>query len=144
MKFLFDTCSNMFGLNGPANLPSYLFFNSCVPSYVFIDGTPSDGVTYVLNPPGIGINETEEGGYKVFPNPSSKFLKIKQFENPNGILKINILDPMGKIIMPVENYEVNYNEIIIPIDGLSNGLYFLNIYRRKGIVQIQKFVKKSS
>jgi len=50
IKFCYDSCNNILSYYSAADDPSYDFFNFCYPNYSFIDGTPSEGISYAIIP----------------------------------------------------------------------------------------------
>ncbi|MFY0629734.1 MAG: T9SS type A sorting domain-containing protein [Flavobacteriaceae bacterium] len=70
--------------------------------------------------------------YKIYPNPSSNFIKISGAEN---IKSITLLDLTGKVLKVIENK----NEI--GISELPRGIYLLKINSDKGIA-IRKVIKQ--
>jgi hypothetical protein len=67
----------------------------------------------------------------IFPNPSNDVLNI---DNSISILKVDILDLTGKIVLSDFKNQLN-------VSNLSSGIHFLKIETEEG-VYIEKFVKK--
>ena len=78
------------------------------------------------------------GGWgAVFPNPVTNQIKIANQNNAS--LTINLLDAFGKqIIKPILS---DNREVIIPVNDLSNGVYFLQIKEAEKI-KIHKLIKQ--
>lgn len=140
-KFWFDSCSNVFGLSGPANLPSYLYFNSCTPNYVFIDGTPSNGMTYILNPPGMSIDEYSNIDFSLYPNPAAQFISVSDLKKPGEISHIQITNNTGTAVLNFEKSDIAFPDFEIQIEFLPDGVYFLNVYDNEGNIKSEKFIK---
>lgn len=143
IKFLFDTCNNMFGVTGPCNLPSYWFYNSCQPNYTFIDGTPSTGVTYNIYPTGTGSFEINSDQISIYPNPASDYLFISRLNNNSLTQAIEILDVLGNLCLVLDNSLNNDNIKVISIKGLAPGIYFLRLTNSDNHFIVKKFLINS-
>lgn len=97
-----------------------------------IDTSDCNSVT--INNSGINGN-SNKNIIEVYPNPASSFLTIENLEN-SSILGLIIMDVSGKIVLEEPNY---YNKNI-NIEGLDNGVYFLQVNTTLGI-SVKKFVK---
>jgi hypothetical protein len=144
IKFLFDTCNNMFGVTGPCNLPSYWFFDSCIPNYTFIDGTPSTGITYNIYPTNnVGLSENNSEQINIFPNPANDNLFISRLNNNSSIQSIEILDVLGNLCLILDNSLDNENIKAISIKGLTSGIYFLKLTNSDNQAIIKKLIINS-
>jgi hypothetical protein len=85
----------------------------------------------------IFIENVEKTEFKVFPNPVTNQIKIANQNNAS--LTINLLDAFGKqILKPILS---DNREVIIPVNDLSNGVYFLQIKEAEKI-KIHKLIKQ--
>jgi hypothetical protein len=50
IKFYYDSCSNVLSYYLAADNPAHDYFDMCEPNYSFIDGTPSENTTYIIQP----------------------------------------------------------------------------------------------
>ena len=97
-------------------------------------GTSIDGVwKYNLNAMDVAENPDEALEMKSFicyPNPASNFLTIDrtQLLMPDKVVQYIISDLTGRKIREFENAEQKFT---IPLDGLSNGVYYLTIQQRR-------------
>lgn len=138
----YDQCSSVFNIHGPADLPSYMFYNLCSPNYSFLEGTPSDGMMYAILP-SIATATTEArstSALSVFPNPAKDNLQISNV--PADIQAIRLANISG------QTYETNYaynsaNEVRFSVDNLPDGIYFVKIITVSEQVLYQKFLKSS-
>jgi len=67
-----------------------------------------------------GIDPISEDGIAIFPNPASSHLNITGVKNAN----INIFDSTGNLVKIINNFESGQ---IIPLTGLNNGIYYIQI-----------------
>jgi hypothetical protein len=135
--FWFDDCSNMFGVTGPCNLPSYWFFNSCGPNFTFIDGTPSSGITYnILPTSNTSITEFSSDQIKLYPNPLSEQTTL-YFSEKHKNSYIIITDLLGKII---KTLQFSGTQLTIKKGDMKKGLYLIQIINEKGDVINKKII----
>jgi len=71
--------------------------------------------------------ENVYSGISVFPNPATEFIKIKA----DNINFLRLLNSAGIVIF--ENNYYSENEVIIDINELASGLYFVNIETDEGV-----------
>lgn len=87
-----------------------------------------------INPASISENALNNS-FEVFPNPTSNYLAIKNLENL-AITGMTIIDVSGKIILD----ETNNSNNTVNVEGLENGVYFLQVKTASGIANM-KFIK---
>ncbi len=127
--------------NGWSNWP---FYDAGVDNYLEIKATPNgtqqgirtakcDFWDQVINYTGcsssIGLNEVAISEWNVYPNPATGFISIVGTAETS----FELLDAMGKVLR-------TGNGNTLSLDGLSNGMYRLNLKTEDGIVQ-KSFVK---
>lgn len=144
IKFLFDTCSDMFGLQGPANLPSYWFFNSCVPNYTFIDNNPDPGITYNIYPTTTSIQAIAETDLMVYPNPTSDEIQIADLPESFDLKDVELLDITGRMVLQTSNFITSSNTINGSLKQLTDGVYFLKLTGKNGTTLSKKVLKQGS
>jgi hypothetical protein len=78
--------------------------------------------------------------FKLFPNPTNKFITIEN-SNPTGKkYKISIADQLGKVVKEVK-YE-DSSEYTLSVTDLEDGIYFISIQNNKKQLLNQKIVVK--
>jgi hypothetical protein len=94
----------------------------------FTDFNPSvfPGVPVAVSNP-VGLKENVYSGISVFPNPATEFVKIKA----DNINFLRLLNSAGIVIF--ENNYYSENEVIIDVNELASGLYFVNIETDEGV-----------
>lgn len=128
IKLFYDGCSNVLGLQGAANLPSYWFFNSCVPNYTFVDGSPNSGLTYVFNPTTFtGVDKLMENKINVYPNPTTSNLLVEGIPTSFGLKRLEIADVTGRTLLIEEYSKVIGEPISMNVEALPKGIYFLKL-----------------
>jgi hypothetical protein len=68
----------------------------------------------------------------IFPNPADKNLFISSYQR---VVKVEIFDAYGKIIMVAENTNV------LDISQLDPGIYYVKVFFQNGITVLKKFIK---
>ncbi len=124
------------GVNGsqfePSSLPpgnyvitySYIDSNSCIAS-------ASDTITIDLC---TGLQEIDGVAISIYPNPTSDYLNV-QFTSANTTTSFTIIDTKGKSL---EKGLFDRQNLLIPVQLLSNGIYFLQI-THQGRISTSKF-----
>ncbi len=75
-----------------------------------------------------------EDAIKVFPNPTSDFVKIET--HGTKIRLLELLDAKGSVVFKANNVQTN-----IDLTGKSPGIYFLKIVKENGKVEVKKVLK---
>src|SRR5690554_558280 len=88
--------------------------------------------------PTVSINEFVSEKFNIFPNPSEDIVTITNSESI-GIEKVSVYDSTGKIVKLQKAKKEN--EILLNIEDLSSGTYFLHIVTSDG-TGIKKLIKK--
>jgi hypothetical protein len=137
IKFKFDTCSNIFALTGPCDLPSYWFMDACQPNYSFIDGTPSNGITYNIYPTNVGLTEKYTEKITLFPNPASDWCVVNLSPSVNNI-NLLITNALGLELVRINNIK---NEERINLSKIQSGLYLYKVIQGNSIISKGKLIK---
>jgi hypothetical protein len=137
IKLKFDSCSNIFTLTGPCDLPSSLFVNDCLPNYSFIDGTPTDGITYSIYPTSIGLNEIFPEKPALFPNPVTGWCTVNLSPSANNV-NIVITNALGTEIVQFINIK---NGGRIDLSTVQSGLYLYKVIQGTSIIANGKLIK---
>src|SRR5690554_569384 len=88
--------------------------------------------------PTVSINEFVSDKFNVFPNPTTDVVTITNSESI-GIEKVSVYDITGKIVKLQKAKKEN--EILLNIEELNSGTYFLHIITDEG-TGIKKLIKK--
>jgi len=143
MKFYFNGCEHVLGIIGPCNLPSYWIFNDCSWNPSFIDGTPSNGITYNIFPSATDISETINNTITIFPNPSENTVTISGIPSEFKIQKIEIINPSGQVIYQSIDIPQDINKISLSLKNLNNGIYYIKFVSNHNKAIIKKIIKNS-
>ena len=106
--------------------------------------TEEGAFTAVSNITVIEQGEIESGEFVIFPNPASDILNV-EMPYDDSILKIEIFDAIGRLIMSVEKEDLTVfgNTVQISVLPLQNSLYAIHILNDKlEIVKIKFIVQK--
>lgn len=102
-------------------------------------GSVAQGVEQAYEIFSVGIQEkTLNISLSIFPNPTSDFLTLKVEDYNNEILRFDILDEQGKLILSEQI--TNQNTPFVMTD-LASGPYFINIIQANKIIQNFKIIK---
>lgn len=103
------------------------------------EGAPSDDL--VLSN---AIFNNTVSNFNVFPNPAEDFFNIQiEGENIQGSTKTILINNLGQTVMQNEIQLNNgKNEIIVPTQNLSKGVYQVKVIGEKGILGQHKIVLK--
>ena len=137
IKFEFDTCSNIFALMGPCDLPSYWFMDACQPNYSFIDGTPSNGITYNIYPTNVGLTEKYPEKIALFPNPASDWIAVYLPASVDDI-SLLITNALGIETVRIKNIR---NGERIDLSNFHSGLYLYKIIQGTSVISKGKLIK---
>lgn len=84
----------------------------------------------VITNPELGVDETNDIQYAVFPNPVLENLTIQLSETNDMIQNITVIDMNGKIIRVLK--DINSSSYILNRGGISSGTYIMNVTTQKG------------
>jgi len=60
-------------------------------------------------------------------------------------LQIQVIDASGRLVLTVDNFEKsqsNINNVVMNIDALQNGIYFLKVIDQNQLIHTTKILKK--
>ncbi len=141
VKLIFDTCNNTLGLTGNANLPSYQFFNTCSPNYNFVDGTPSNGITYNFHPTiTSGSVELPSVSFAMYPNPTKDLIHIRDITGNFSIKEIILIDINGKTCLHENEVAREERLMRVSLSGLKSGMYLVKLVSESGAVYTERIV----
>lgn len=121
-----DAGHPVLGMDGPGGTITNVTYCSCINSC-------SSSV-------GIKEQNSNELISSIYPNPASNLLSVKLNHTGAGIIKISIVDVLGKIVLTkIVEVTSNDNVIEIPVSNLSEGTYVLTMSDAKG-QQVNKIV----
>ncbi len=113
--------------NSPSVLFRFVFTED--PTNGFGNRIYIDAVNFVGT--STGINQlTKTYKLNIFPNPSNGEVTVKFNLNDAANVSLNVVDILGKEVLPSTNYNLNAGEQSISINknsGLSKGIYFVNL-----------------
>jgi len=85
-----------------------------------------------------GINDiVNEDSFLIYPNPSSDFITIETPAN-EGNSELTVYNISGQQIL---KQKINNTKILVNIEGLNLGIYFLKVRNKNGIA-VKKFTKQ--
>jgi lysyl endopeptidase len=83
-----------------------------------------------FDPNGLFVNETPKESFKLFPNPSQRFLHAR-FESLQSALSIELYDNRGVLMIAKRKVGINSTEFVIDLVGLAPGFYLLKLITGK-------------
>lgn len=109
-------------------------------SYYYID----DVSVVALDSVPSSIEEVEELGFELWPNPAKEFVRFR-LSGPSASLRVTVrvLDAVGRpsIHHPLVA-DGTQDDHTIDVGGLPSGMYFLEIMDEEGRRAVQRFVKE--
>ena len=141
--FVYTSCDSVFCYFNDADNPSYDYFNWCTPNQSFVDGTPSEGITYTItpNPNYTGLPQFNQEHISTFPNPAIDYIRIEAISNLSEIVSISILSIHGNTLQEIQDFDTSESNICIDVRNLPAGMYLIKINSNKKSI-IKKFIKK--
>ena len=91
----------------------------------------------------IGVNEYPENvlNFDVFPNPASKDINIRFYQDNLGKAKILLFNTLGQTVYSSDIFiDDCLTEHVINVDNLPKGLYFLKITNADGLTNTSKVI----
>lgn len=77
--------------------------------------------------------------FNAYPNPTTNTLLLKSENSADSILNYQLSDESGKLIF---NKKISEVEMVIPMDYLASGIYFLSILEKNAVIKTFKIIKK--
>jgi hypothetical protein len=124
-------------------------------TYSFVDENPMEGHNYYrlrqIDLDGkttyskqIDLDVNSNGNVvNVYPNPAKDNLNIEYTSNNNASLSLQLIDMSGRIIKQVQTKIASGNNaILLPLDGVSAGMYQLQLIENNRLSYVQKIVKQ--
>ncbi len=114
-----------------------LWVDGCNNFFSMISGGngPMDTIKGCLVQNPTGLNETKEGGFEIYPNPSNDNLIVES--NVMGLSEFILYDPASRTILQ----QKFSNFICVNTDQLAKGIYFYQIINKIGSTETGKVVK---
>lgn len=81
----------------------------------------------------VGVEEVVTENVEIYPNPAKNVVNI----NVNDLDKISVFNSIGQAVY-VEN--VNSDEHAINVESWSNGLYYISLETKNGVISSQKII----
>jgi hypothetical protein len=91
----------------------------------------------------VGMEETEEDDFQIFPNPFEDKLRIKLQKATTGNLIINVFDASGKLVLNKDFTSTQSGELILDLSDLSTGYYTISIQNNDKVLLTSKRILKS-
>jgi len=106
-------------LNGEFRYCMNVLYYNCV----------SDTSASILVSIPVGIDESEKINVRLFPNPVSEMLQI---QSESALESVTLWSVTGVVQLQIQN--LNDQKITVPVDNLSEGIYWIGISTRSGYV----------
>jgi len=99
-------------------------------SYYYIDDV-CVSTDSLYNENWTGIAKSDENiNFKIFPNPVSDYLNIKNIDNSE--IEIKLYDAIGKVVLKAKKKSTD-NKVIINLSSITNGYYIISIQSKNKI-----------
>jgi hypothetical protein len=88
----------------------------------------------------LGVDENSSfKQISVYPNPTNDNLTV-DLSNINQPCTLELISPLGQMIR--KEILLSNSSCNLSLEGLTNGLYFINVYTNESLYQSIKIVKK--
>ena len=79
----------------------------------------------------------------VYPNPSNEFMKIATIFKHNELVKISIIDNLGREVKSIDKQQVKPGnvELLVDVSGITAGNYILTIASESGQKRVSQKVR---
>tara|TARA_B100000686_G_scaffold59368_1_gene63801 strand:+ start:66 stop:2513 length:2448 start_codon:yes stop_codon:yes gene_type:complete len=77
----------------------------------------------------------------IYPNPAKDYLKVILKDN-SKVKDIFFVDLSGKILQPINVYQLNSRELDVYVSNLDNGIYLLNINTNKEFNKVKVIIDR--
>lgn len=122
----YDDCSNILGVTGAANNPSYNFFDYCSFNATSIHGSPNPGIIYNFQPAQMTSTQAlQNSDVMIYPNPTQDKVYIENTSR-ELLTQFELFDATGKQLMTKELTKEN-SLIEVSLKDYPNGVYFLKV-----------------
>ncbi len=102
-----------------------------------VDASTMGGEMVTLDPIPTSIGEISSASVNIFPNPTSDFINV-DLGAIEGEVIISLINSNGGVVQRISSEESTTQ---VNVNGLSNGVYFINV-SGEGFSETIKFVKK--
>ena len=77
----------------------------------------------------------------IYPNPAKDYLKVILKDN-SKVKDIFFVDLSGKILQPINVYQLNSRELDVYVSNLDNGIYLLNVNTNKEFNKVKVIIDR--
>ncbi len=91
----------------------------------------------------LDVNEltTNTLSYDIFPNPATKELNVRFYQNNFGKANILLFNMLGQIVYSDDVFvDDSLSEVVISLENIAKGLYFLKITNADGLTSTNKII----
>ncbi len=123
----------------PYNTPIPLKWRVVVQNDYFGKNSNTDFTITIKRQPRVGINETDYSNFlTVYPNPATSEVRVGMDLTKSPISRISVLDVTGREVSTFES--LNTHDQTISLNGLSSGLYFVNVKTANGASATKRLI----
>lgn len=110
-------------------------------NYYRVRGIDTDGTETQSAILAVNFNLSSNEHFTVFPNPSTKLIKVRYYATNAQPVTLSVASSIGKTeLMKVFQPQIGINEFQMDVTILPNGLYFLKLYNTT-VNKSTKFIK---
>lgn len=91
----------------------------------FVGSDPAYGEEMTFTTEWDNVAELGEVSYQIYPNPVKNTLTVKG----ENMLQISVYNSVGQLVKTIE---CNSQEVLIDVNDLQDGMYFINIMNNNG------------
>ena len=122
------------------------FFIFLIGGVTIIYGQTTTIITTLPNPCGGTLHTTEvkdENNFTIYPNPTKGIINI-QFDKASisENLNIKVFDTVGNLVFVRDKAEIRNNNIVLHLESLISGIYFIVIQKKDSISTKKLIINK--
>lgn len=134
-----------YSVNGGPPIPGQVFdcigYTGINNVLFFIDnGVCIRELSTTINCTGVGIEETDAVNVSLNPNPVADLLTVQSAKG-NTFSDVRINDITGRNVLVISHKELENAAIVIPVQHLNSGTYFIRLVDGSGKIVTKKFIK---
>ncbi|MEI7726105.1 MAG: T9SS type A sorting domain-containing protein, partial [Bacteroidota bacterium] len=123
---------------GYLNYPSFHLSPSGAPCLAYMDEADSSRATMMKYDFSIGIDQIQENGFRLYPNPATNHITLEFKKNDISLKNIEVCDINGK--MMVASLTSN-DKVTINTEDFTSGIYMVKV-KTENAVYVARFCQK--
>jgi hypothetical protein len=107
---------------------------------ISVDGQPAGSNGFYSTNSSLALLSEESKSFEIYPNPATENINFKSLNNLE-ITEVKIVNSLGEIMIKNNQNNMILNDTKINVSDLENGVYFVQITGKNGMILSRKFIK---